>query len=56
MKAHYHWGVENALVTAVTTALVFHGFRFLAARGAGAPGVFGKVSTAVGAVFTFGSA
>lgn len=54
MKPHYHWSIENILFYSLTTALVWHGIRFMAARAAGAPGLPGKVAHATGGAFTFG--
>lgn len=54
MKRHWHTGVEVILVGAIGTAVVFHGFRFVAARLAPQPGLVGKIGEAMGGLFTFG--
>lgn len=54
MKNHYHWSFENAAFYALTTALIWHGIRFLAGRAASAPGLPGRVAHATGGAFTFG--
>ena len=53
MKPHYHTSVENLIIGAFGTALVFHGFRFLAARLAPMNGGVGKFGQALGGAFTF---
>jgi hypothetical protein len=54
VRAHYHTGIEMLVIGAIGTALVFHGFRFVAARLVDQPGVVGKFGEALGGAFTFG--
>lgn len=55
MKAHYHWSIENVLFYSLTTALVWHGIRFLAGRAGGSQTpLVSRVGHATGGAFTFG--
>ena len=53
-RPHYHTGVEMIVIGAIGTAVVFHGFRFVAARLVNQPGFVGRIGEALGGLFTFG--
>jgi hypothetical protein len=55
MKPHYHHDFLGVFITSLEIALIWHGIRFLAGRGANSSNsLVAKASAATGGAFTFG--